>query len=110
MTSSFFPSFSSLRGGAFRLAVLALCAGLGGCVLAPKPYHKPATTKTVRTGPFWWGTSTASFQNEDRGVKAGTPEYFRTDWDVFADEGHIPPRGDDATFSWTHFDKDIAVL
>ena len=26
------------------------------------------------------------------------PYYFKTDWDIFAEEGHIPPRGDDATF------------
>ena len=64
----------------------------------------------VKTGKFWWGTSTASYQNEDRGVAAHSPWYFRTDWDVFADEGHIPPRGDEATFSWTRFDKDLEML
>ncbi len=26
------------------------------------------------------------------------------------EEGHIPPRGDDATFSWTNFDKDVDAL
>lgn len=90
----------------------AAIALLGGCVMPPKPYAKPesAKTGTVSTGPFWWGTSTASFQNEDRGVSPVEPGYFKTDWDVFAEEGHIPPRGDDATFSWTHFDKDVAAL
>ncbi len=90
----------------------AAIALLGGCVMPPKPYAKPesAKTGTVNTGPFWWGTSTASFQNEDRGVSPGEPGYFKTDWDVFAEEGHIPPRGDDATFSWTYFDKDVAAL
>ncbi len=84
---------------------------LGGCVLAPREYKRPATTSTkVKTGSFWWGTSTASFQNEDRGVKPGSPHYFKTDWDVFAEEGHIPPRGEDATFSWTLFDRDLATL
>lgn len=82
-----------------------------GCVMAPKPYTKPAVApKKSDTGKFWWGTSTASFQNEDRGVAPGSPHDFKTDWDVFAEEGHIPPRGDDATFSWTHFDKDVTAL
>jgi len=83
---------------------------LSGCVMAPKSYRQPAVVKKPDTGKFWWGCSTASFQNEDRGVKPGSPEDFKTDWDVFAEEGHIPPRGDDATFSWTHFDKDVAAL
>ncbi len=98
----------------YRLLVVFPIGGflVSGCVTPPKPYEKPAATgKTVvKTGDFWWGTSTASFQNEDRGEKPGTPEYFRTDWDVFADEGHIPPRGEDATFSWTEFDRDVAIL
>lgn len=84
---------------------------LGGCVTPPKPYQKPATPqKTVQTGKFWWGTSTASFQNEDRGAKEGEPGFFKTDWDIFAEEGHIPPRGDSATYSWTRFDKDLRAL
>ncbi len=84
---------------------------LTSCVMPPKAYEQPVPAATKpKTGKFWWGTSTASFQNEDRGVAKGSPEYFRTDWDVFADEGHIPPRGDDATFSWTRFDKDVAAL
>jgi beta-glucosidase len=91
-------------------SALALCAALAGCVIAPKPYEKPARQPVVKTGKFWWGTSTASYQNEDRGVAPGSPYYFKTDWDVFAEEGHIPPRGDDATFSWTNFDKDVAAL
>ncbi len=92
------------------LAAAALALLLPGCVLPPKAYHKPASSAPVKTGKFWWGTSTASFQNEDRGVKPGSPYYFKTDWDVFAEEGHIPPRGDDATFSWSNFDKDLAAL
>lgn len=84
---------------------------LGGCVIAPRDYKRPpATSAKVKTGRFWWGTSTASFQNEDRGVHPGSPHYFKTDWDVFAEEGHIPPRGEDATFSWTLFDRDLATL
>ncbi|MDX2079656.1 MAG: family 1 glycosylhydrolase [Terrimicrobiaceae bacterium] len=90
-------------------ALLALI--LTGCVMPPKPYQKPAAaTQPVKTGNFWWGTSTASFQNEDRGVAPGDPNDFKTDWDVSAEEGHIPPRGDDATFSWTRFDKDVRAL
>ncbi len=89
---------------------LLLTAFLPGCVLPPKDYQKPATSRTVKTGKFWWGTSTASFQNEDIGLKPDSPYYFKTDWDVFSEEGHIPPRGDEATFSWTHFDKDVEAL
>ena len=95
------------------LAALLPCLALAGCVMPPKPYKKPAAaveSGPVKTGAFWWGTSTASFQNEDRGVAPDSPYYFKTDWDIFADEGHIPPRGEDATFSWTRFDKDLAAL
>jgi len=95
---------------ACRLSLLGLVVLLSSCVLPPKDFEKPQAWKPVKTGKFWWGTSTASFQNEDRGVEEGSPYYFKTDWDVFAEEGHIPPRGDDATFSWTHFDKDVEVL
>ena len=101
---------NAILKGLLGICALAL---LSGCVMPPKPYPRPVSAevrKNVITGPFWWGTSTASFQNEDRGVSPGDPGYFKTDWDVFAEEGHIPPRGDDATFSWTHFDKDLAAL
>lgn len=90
---------------------ILIAVALSGCVMPPRPYKKPAEPpKTVNTGKFWWGTSTASYQNEDRGVKPGTPEWFETDWDIFSQEGHIPPRGPYATYSWTHFDKDVAAL
>ncbi len=97
----------------FLLPALPALLLLGGCVTPPPPYRPPAAaTKPgdVKTGKFWWGTSTATFQNEDRGVMPDSPYYFKTDWDIFAEEGHVPPRGEDATFSWTHFDKDVAVL
>ncbi len=90
--------------------LIPLVFALSSCVMPPKAYEKPASGKTVKTGKFWWGTSTSSYQNEDRGVAPDSPYYFRTDWDVFADEGHIPPRGDEATFSWSRFDKDLATL
>lgn len=94
------------------LSLLLLCLlPLTGCVLAPKPYKRPAVASPKPPkGKFWWGTSTASFQNEDRGVVPGSPQDFKTDWDIFAEEGHIPPRGDEATFSWTRFDKDLVAL
>lgn len=92
------------------IAVLGLAGVLSGCVMAPKAYKKPSATKVVKTGKFWWGTSTASFQNEDLGVAKDSPYFFKTDWDVFSEEGHIPPRGHEATFSWSHFDKDVAAL
>jgi beta-glucosidase len=95
-----------------RLLLAATFCGslLGGCVMAPKPYKRTAAAAPVKTGKFWWGTSTASFQNEDRGVAPDSPKYFQTDWDVFAEEGNIPPRGDGATYSWTLFDRDVAML
>ncbi len=95
------------------LPLIVLCSTLAGCITAPpRPKPDPAgAAAKVDTGKrFWWGTSTSSFQNEDRGVKPGDPMYFQTDWDVFAEEGHIPPRGEEAVFSWSHFDKDLAAL
>jgi hypothetical protein len=35
---------------------------------------------------------------------------FRTDWDVFAEEGKAPARGDKAVSSWTRFDLDLKAL
>ena len=92
------------------LCVAVILVGFSGCILPPKPYKKREIAAPVNTGKFWWGTSTASYQNEDRAVTPGSPYYFKTDWDVYAEEGHIPPRGDDATFSWTHFDRDLRTL
>jgi len=83
---------------------------LSGCVTPPREYVKPPKSEARKTGAFWWGTSTASYQNEDRGVAKNSPYYFKTDWDVFSEEGHIPPKGEDATFSWSRFDKDVAAL
>lgn len=104
----------SMRFSNFFLPVAA-CLVITGCVTAPKPPE--ITTKeawkshSVKTGPFWWGTSTSNYQNEDRAAKPGSPEFFRTDWDVFSEEeGKAAVRGEYATFSWTHFDKDIEVL
>ena len=84
-----------------------------GCVTAPGPYRPPIDPMVKKPLPkekFWWGTSTASFQNEDRGLSQDHPMYFRTDWDVYADEGGAPARGDNAVFSWTRFDQDLAAL
>lgn len=67
------------------------------------------SAREVDTGPFWWGVSTSSFQNEDRGVPPGSPEYFETDWDVYIKKGIVPERGN-ATWSWTNFDKDLQLL
>lgn len=97
----------------FPCALLALALQTG-CVTPPRPPEiDPAATAQARnrdTGRFWWGTSTSSYQNEDRGAKPGEPGYFLTDWDLFSAEGRAAPRGEDATFSWTHFDKDVAAL
>lgn len=86
---------------------------LGGCVTPPGPYRaplEPGATKPLPKERFWWGTSTASYQNEDRGVAPGSPNYFQTDWDEYGKEGHAPIRGDEAVYSWTRFDRDLASL
>jgi beta-glucosidase len=96
------------------LVPLVLISLLTSCVTAPRPPvmdpKQVAAAKALDTGSFWWGTSTSSFQNEDRGVAPGDPDYFLTDWDLFAQEGRAAVRGDDATFSWTHFDQDVQAL
>jgi len=92
---------------------IALAVAMAGCVTAPGRYHPPAEATAPRPLPrekFWWGTSTASYQNEDRGVRPASPYYFQTDWDVYGKEGRAPVRGEDAMFSWTHFDRDLAAL
>jgi beta-glucosidase len=97
------------------LPVLLLVAILlqSGCINAPKNYHPPANAvvlKKLPKEPFWWGTSTAPFQNEDKGYPPGSKWYFKTDWDRFAEEGGAPPRGDQAVYSWSNFDKDLAAV
>jgi beta-glucosidase len=96
-----------------RLALLVMALAASGCVTPPGKYHPPTApvvTKPLPKERFWWGTSTSSYQNEDRGVPPGSPMYFQTDWDVYGKEGHAPVRGDDAVFSWTRFDEDLAAL
>ncbi|MEO6847913.1 MAG: family 1 glycosylhydrolase [Chthoniobacterales bacterium] len=85
--------------------------GMAGCVTAPTPPRLANPTAPVPPVDkhFWWGTSTSSFQNEDEGLSKTSPYYFKTDWDVFADEGHAPHRGD-ASSSWTRFDADLAAV
>lgn len=64
----------------------------------------------METGPFWWGIASSAFQTEDRGEKPGTPNYFQTDWDLFAEAGRVPPKGDEAVWSWSNFDRDLEAL
>jgi beta-glucosidase len=93
--------------------LLLLTLAFSGCI-SPVPHYRPQAKaivlKKLPKEPFWWGTSTASFQNEDRGCAPGSKWYYRTDWDCFADEGGAPPRGDEGVFSWSEFDKDLAAL
>ena len=97
-----------------RLAALLIPALLlSGCIVAPPSYRPPAmavSLKPLPKEPFWWGTSTAPFQNEDKGCPPGSKWYFKTDWDRFAEDGGAPPRGDGAVFSWSEFDKDLASI
>ncbi|MCX6959376.1 MAG: family 1 glycosylhydrolase [Verrucomicrobia bacterium] len=96
------------------LALLSLAVLLlPGCISAKRAYAPPKgalVLKPLPKEPFWWGTSTAPFQNEDKGYAPGSKWYFKTDWDRYAEEGGAPPRGDQAVFSWSEFDKDLAAL
>jgi len=84
---------------------------MSGCVTPPPPLKLADTTSPVKPvdPAFWWGTSISSYQNEDMGVAKNSPYYFKTDWDVFAEEGKTPERGS-ASSSWTHFDEDLKAL
>lgn len=98
---------------ATRIVLLSAALIFAGCVTPPASYRPPADAAARKPLPkerFWWGASTSSFQNEDRGVRPGSPFYFQTDWDVYAKEGHAPVRGDEAVYSWTYFDRDLAAL
>jgi len=95
----------------FCLTAIAIVS-LSGCITPPSaPRLKASEEKSkLDTGRFWWGVASSPFQNEDRGEKPGSPNFFRTDWDLFADDGRVPPKGDDAVFSWSNFDRDIEAL
>lgn len=96
------------KGLPIVLAVLLLA----GCVTPPSAPRitRADPSKKPDTGPFWWGVSASAFQNEDRGEVPGSPNYFQTDWDLFAEAGRVPPKGESAVFSWSQFDKDIEAL
>jgi len=98
----------------FRACAIGLTSAilLGGCVTPPPAPRIVRTdlTKKPDTGPFWWGISSSAFQTEDRGETPGSPNYFKTDWDMFAEAGRVPPKGDTADFSWSNFDKDLEAL
>ena len=86
---------------------------LTGCISSPRgPLYAPEKQQPgrVSTGPnFWWGMGQSNFQNEDPGVTPGKADFFRTDWDVFADTGRVPPKGN-GTGSWSHYEKDIKAM
>lgn len=85
---------------------------LAGCITPPPAPRIVRTDEAKKpdTGKFWWGISTSAFQNEDRAEAPGSPDYFQTDWDLFAEAGRVPPKGDTAVFSWSQFDKDLEAL
>jgi beta-glucosidase len=95
------------------LAITGVAASLGGCVTAPWPPHvtkaEAARNAQVETGPFWWGVSTSGYQTEDIGYPPGNPRRFRTDWDLYIEKGDAPAKGE-GTYSYTQFDKDLALL
>jgi beta-glucosidase len=51
-----------------------------------------------------------AFQTEDRAELPGSPNYFKTDWDLFAEAKRVPPKGESAEFSWSNFGKDLDAL
>jgi beta-glucosidase len=55
---------------------------------------------------FIWGISTSPYQTED----VGLGNNFKTDWDVFFDQGHIKEPKGDGTFSYSEVDRDIEAL
>lgn len=98
---------------AARLCLIIAVLLAAGCVTPPGAYRPPEEPASARPLPrerFWWGTSTASFQNEDRGLAPDDPMNFRTDWDVYASEGGAPARGSNAVYSWSRFDLDVEAV
>ena len=94
------------------LLTLSVALAFAGCITPPLPprLSKATQSPTPHTGDFWWGLSTSSYQNEDRAEVPGSRNYFKTDWDLFAEAGRVPPRGEEAVFSWSNFDLDLAAL
>lgn len=93
--------------------LVATSVSFVGCISAPAP---PRITKAqreenakVETGPFWWGVSTSGYQTEDKGYSPDDPRYFKTDWDLYIETGRAPDRRE-GTYSYTQFDKDLALL
>jgi beta-glucosidase len=54
--------------------------------------------------PFWWGISTSSYQTEDQ--NSG----FKTDWDIFYENGHLKEPRAQGTYSYSQFDRDLEQL
>ena len=111
---SIFPSPSGrhVRVNKVLLFGSVIVFSLTGCVTPPPAPRVEATkgAKKLDTGPFWWGIASSSFQNENRTEKPGDPNFFKTDWDLFAEAKRVPPKGDEAVSSWTHFDRDLEAL
>ena len=91
----------------------SLCGVLLSACITPPPAPRIVRkdqSKPPDTGPFWWGISSSAFQTEDRGERPGSPNDFKTDWDLFAEANRVPPKGDNADFSWSNFDRDLEAL
>ena len=91
--------------------ILTVCL-LGGCITPPPTPRivRLNNAKKPDTGKFWWGISSSAYQTEDIGEKPGSPNDFKTDWDLFAEAGRVPPKGLTADYSWSNFDKDLEAL
>lgn len=95
-----------------ELGLPVLAALLVGCITPPGAPRLSRSVKepAPKTGEFWWGVATSPYQNEDRGEPAHSPNFFKTDWDVFGEAGRVPIRGEAAVFSWSQFDLDLEAL
>lgn len=59
---------------------------------------------------FWWGISTSSYQTEDVAIASQDPFFFKTDWDLFYEQGKLPEPKGNAVFGYTQYKRDIQVM
>jgi len=68
------------------------------------------TTRFRFPPEFAWGISTSSYQFEESADVGDGAGWFETDWDrCLVSRRKAPPRGG-ATWSWSHFEKDLQAL
>lgn len=60
--------------------------------------------------PFWWGVSTSSYQTEDKAIKEQDPYFFKTDWDIFYEQGKLKEPKKDGVYSYTEYERDLKTM